>query len=179
MENINNRCFKSYNNILTASERSSEKRQQAIYTEIQKNVKQLNTANPVKKNGYKYNNNTKVNQTCDLSNGYVDFAVSYDILHDVTQGAALVYPVQVSTPKYESWCGNLYSVNYTKYNVNNIVSTDGSLNIVIDPSNLLFYNSCSPVFDSMSRPEQWTHVVDLSFQNTYFARAANNTLNKC
>jgi protease II len=54
----NTRCFDSVNkSILSASELSSEKRQQTIYTEIQKNVQQFNTANPVKNNGKKYNRN--------------------------------------------------------------------------------------------------------------------------
>jgi hypothetical protein len=176
MEHNNNiRCFKSYNTVLTASERSSEKRQKAIYTELQKNITQLKNVNPVKNNGYTYNKNTKINTTCDISSGLVEFASSYGMLNDVKEG----YPQpQVSTPKYESWCGNLYSVNYAKYNVNNTVNTSGtdvSVNIVVDPSYILFYSSCSPAFDNVGRPEQWTHIVDLGFQNTYFARAANHS----
>jgi len=94
----NTRCFDSTKSILSASELSSEKRQQVIYNEIQQNVQKFNTGNPVKNNGKKYNRNTIINQTCDISSGYVDVAKSYTILTDVKDGAGLCYPVTVSTP---------------------------------------------------------------------------------
>jgi hypothetical protein len=96
MANI--RCFDSRNkNILTASESSSEKKQQTIFNEIQSNIKKFNTANPVKNNGSIYRN-TIVNSTCDISSGYVQFAESYALLAEVRAGAALCFPVQISTP---------------------------------------------------------------------------------
>ena len=52
------RCFDSFNVVLSASERSSKKRNTTIYTEIQKNVQRLNTANPIKQNGFYYNKNS-------------------------------------------------------------------------------------------------------------------------
>jgi hypothetical protein len=175
-----NRCFDTFNPKLSASDRSAEKRTTAIYNEIRLNVVKLNTANPVKTNGYKYNRNTVVNHTCDISGGYVKAANSYEILTDVKQGASQIYPVQVSTPKYESWCGNLYSENYTKYGINNVVKADPSFNnIVVDPSYLLFYADCDIMYENINRPEQWTHAVDLSFQGTYFAKSANDTNNTC
>lgn len=175
-----NRCFDTFNKNLSASDQSIEKRTATIYNEIRLNIEQLKTANPVKKNGYKYNRNTVVNQTCDISSGYVDYASNYEMRANVKQGAAQIYPVQVSTPKYESWCGNLYSVNYAKYGVKNVVKiADPSNNIVIDPSYILFYNDCDIVYENINRPEQWTYVVDLSFQGTYFAKSANNTNNTC
>lgn len=177
-ERQTNRCFKSYNNVLTASERSSEKRKKTIYNELQQNIQQLNSANPTKKDGRTYNRNTKINVTCDISSGNVEYAASYEILRDVVQGAELINPPQISTPKYESWCGNLYLVDYAKHNVQKVVSVDGSLNR-IDPNHVLFYDACGPIFDNMSKPEPWTHVVDLSFQGTFFARSANNTINNC
>ena len=170
------RCFDSFNQILSASERSSKKRNTTIYTEIQKNIQNLQTANPLKNNGYYYNKNTSVNPTCDISSGSVEFAQSYEMKADIKEGASNIYPVQVSTPKYESWCGNLYSVDYVKYGINNVVQMDSSTNIVVDPSYVIFYDSCRLDYDA---PEAWTRIVDLSFQATYFAQAANNTLNHC
>ncbi len=173
----NTRCFDSYNAKLSASDLSREKKQKTIYNEIQKNVQQFNTGNPVKNNGNQYNKNTRVNSSCDISSGYVEFANSYSLLNSVKQGAALVYPVQVSTPKYESWCGNLYSVDYLQHGVSNVVDASDD-NIVIDPSYVLFYDNCEAIFYNSNKPEQWTTVVDLSFQSTYFAMEANN-LNTC
>ena len=175
MANI--RCFDSYNAKLSASDLSSEKRQKTIFNEIQKNVQVFNTGNPVKKNGVKYNKNTSVNRSCDISGGYVETAQNYELLADVKNGAALVYPVQVSTPTYESWCGNLYSVEYLKYGVRNVVEASFN-NIVIDPSYILFYDNCEAIYYNLNKPEKWTTVVDLSFQNTYFAMEANN-INTC
>ena len=170
-----NRCFDSYNAKLSASERSVKKRTVAIYNEILKNVEQYDTANPVKQNGYTYNRNSIVNQTCDISSGYVDVAVNYAIRADIKQGASTVYPVQVSTPKYESWCGNLYSVDYVKHGVGHAVLSISDVSgyiHTIDPSNVLFYSECDLMYENINRPEQWTTVVDLSFQATYFAQSA-------
>jgi protease II len=116
----NTRCFDSANNsILSASELSSEKRQQTIYTEIQKNIQHFQTANPVKKNGKKYNRNTIVNSTCDISSGYVEVARSYALLMDVKDGAATCYPVVVSTPidsiqstLCSNLCGNTFDQGF-------------------------------------------------------------------
>jgi hypothetical protein len=175
-----NRCFDSFNAKLSASDRSAEKRNTTIYNEIRQNVEKLQTGNPVKKNGYKYNRNSIVNPTCDISGGYVDVASNYEIRADIKQGASQIYPVQVSTPKYESWCGNLYSENYAKHGIKSIIKADASFNnIVVDPSYVLFYADCDVVYENINRPEQWTYAVDLSFQGTYFAKAANDTNNPC
>lgn len=88
----NTRCFDSYNAKLSASDLSREKKQKTIYNEIRQNVQQFNTGNPVKKDGNQYNKNTKVNSTCDISSGYVEFAESYVILENVNQGAVLCIP---------------------------------------------------------------------------------------
>lgn len=164
-----NRCFKSFNTMLSSSESSREKRQKTIYNELQKNIQELNTANPTKKNGLTYNKNTKINPTCDISNGYVETAASYDILNNVNHGADLVYPNIVSTPKYESWCGNLYSTNYSKHDITFNISN----NNVTDPSNVLFYDACGINYTDRNKPEQWTYVVDLSFQGSFFAQQAS------
>ena len=175
-----NRCFNSFNNILSASERSKEKRQQTVYTEFKKNKEQINDANPLKTNGNRYNKNYLVNYNCDISSGYVTQVNSYVIQQDLRQGAELSYPTTVSTPKYQSWCGNLYSVDYNKYGVTNVVQNDASFNnIVIDPSSQLFYDPCLISYDATNKPEIWTKVVDLSFQATYYSRAANNQIKTC
>jgi hypothetical protein len=169
------RCFDSFNVVLSSGERSSKKRNTAIYTEIQKNVQRLNTANPIKQNGFYYNKNSVINPTCDISSGLVSVAKSYELLADIKEGSSIIYPTLVSTPKYESWCGNLFSANYVKYGVGNVVQVDSSTNIIIDPSNVLFYNECFFNYNE-NRPETWTRIVDLSFQSTYFGKSANNTL---
>jgi hypothetical protein len=110
MANI--RCFDSFKPNLTASELSYEKRKQIVFNEIQQNVKNLNTGNPVKKNGKQYNRNTNVNSTCDASGGYIDYAESYAILEDVRQGSALCYPENINTPidtVQSTLCENLCS----------------------------------------------------------------------
>ncbi len=174
----NNRCFDSFNATnLSARERSSEKRNATIYNEIRQNIIKLNSGNPVKRNGFKYNKNSIVNTTCDISSGFVNVASSYEIRTNIKQGAEQIYPVQISTPKYQSWCGNLYSIDYSQHGVIDVVQADASFsNIVIDPSHVLFYNDCDI---NINRPEQWTYVVDLSFQSTFYARQANNTINPC
>ena len=73
-----NRCFDNFNNILSAKERTKEMRQVTIYNELSQNIQKLNTANPKKTNGYKYNRNTVINTVCDLSNGNVDFCSNYE-----------------------------------------------------------------------------------------------------
>ena len=168
------RCFDTFKPILSASERSSKTQQRTLYQEIQKNVQQFATANPVKNNGYQYNKTSKVNPTCDISSGNVVFTSSYEMKADLKTGASSIYPTQVSTPKYESWCGNLYSVDYAKYGVGNPVQIDSSTNIVVDPSYLLFYDKCN--YNGLNAPEAWTRIVDLSFQATYFAQAANGVI---
>ena len=169
---FNNRCFDSFNTILSASERMKNKRQTTIYNEVVKNVQQTQTVNPVKTNGYTYNKNLSLQPICDLSAGHVNTALSYELRTDMKQGSQLVYPVPVSTPKYESWCGNLYSVNYQAHGVTTVIDMSG----IIDPSYVLFYDACVLNYGNINKPEPWLNVVDLSFQNTYFARAANQTL---
>ena len=95
MANI--RCFDSFNTNLTASEGSDIKKKKTIFNEIQKNVYLYATANPVKQNGRRYNRNTKVNSSCTstTTRGYVVSAESYELLNEVSEGAALNNPVQV------------------------------------------------------------------------------------
>jgi hypothetical protein len=164
-----NRCFDSYAPILSAREQSDNKRNVTIYNDIHKNIQQLHTANPVKSDGYTYNDNSIVNPSCTNTTGYVDVAKSYEIMANIKQGALSVNPSQMITPKYESWCGNLYSVNYKQYHVNNVVQTDTSFsNIVVDPSNLLFYSECDLNYENTNKPEQWTATVNFNSQSTYF-----------
>ena len=115
MANI--RCFDLNSKNLTASERSVEKRQQTIYNDIQQNILKNKTANPVKNNGSTYNSNTIVNQTCDISYGYVEVATSYVILEDVKNGAKLCNPVKVIIPDIlsdscSSECSNTFDSGF-------------------------------------------------------------------
>jgi len=175
-----NRCFKSFNTTLDASDRSSNIRNTVLYNDIRTNVQNLNSGNPTKTNGFKYNDNSIINPTCDISSGYVEAVSSYEIKTNIKQGAELLYPPLVATPKYENWCGNLYSVDYIHHNVVSVVQSDASFtNIIIDPSHVLFYSECELNYENTNKPEVWTNVVDLSFQNTFFAKQANNSLNLC
>lgn len=140
MANI--RCFDSLKPNLTASELSYEKRKQIIFNEIQQNVKKFNTGNPVKRNGKQYNRNTNVNSTCDASGGYIDYAESYAILEDVREGAALCYPVKISTPidtvqstLCENLCSNTFASGFqdtgqtgggTEVSIINVETTAGN-----------------------------------------------------
>jgi hypothetical protein len=177
-----NRCFDSFNATanLSARDRSLQKRDTTIYNELRRNIQQFHTANPTKKNGFKYNQTSIVNPTCDISNGDVANTSSYDLKTSIKNGAELIYPVEVSTPKYQSWCGNLYSINYLQHNVKNVVQTDASFtNIIIDPSYILFYSDCDITYENTNSPATWTNVVDLSFQSTFYAKQADNTANPC
>ena len=175
-----NRCFDSFNANVSAGDYSIEKRNTTIYNEINKNVTQLLTANPVKSNGFTYNRTTTVNPTCSMTTGYLNTAISYEIKSSVVQGAELVNPPHVVTPKYESWCGNLYSVTYSSHGVNDVVQADASfINVVVDPSYLIFYDECDLNFLNINKPEEWINLVDFnsaSTSNTYFALQANNDL---
>jgi hypothetical protein len=172
MEN-NNRCFDSFNTVLSASERATSKRNLTIYKEMYNNAIQLNTINPIKKNGFTYNKNSSLQPICDLSSGHVNSAISYELRSDIKQGSNQVYNQSTSTPKYESWCGNLYEVNYVKHGIAQVLEVSGN-NVVIDPSYVLFYNECVFNYDGNNKPEPWLNAVDLSFQQTYFAKSANN-----
>jgi hypothetical protein len=175
-----NRCFKSFNTTLDSSDQSRNNRSVAIYNDIRQNVVSLQTGNPIKTNGFTYNANSIVNPTCDISGGHVEVASSYEVKSEIKQGAELLYPPHISTPKYENWCGNLYSVDYAQHGVTSIVKTDASFsNIVIDPSYVLFYNECELNYENTNKPEQWLQVVDLSFQNTFFAKQANDVADVC
>jgi hypothetical protein len=106
----NTRCFDSYNASLSASDLSREKKQKTIFNEMLKNVQQFNTGDPVKNNGAKYNKSTKVNSSCDISGGHVEFAQSYVILDNVDKGAALCLPQPIPVETIQSTpCSNLCS----------------------------------------------------------------------
>tara|TARA_B110000305_G_C19125594_1_gene486436 strand:+ start:190 stop:726 length:537 start_codon:yes stop_codon:yes gene_type:complete len=176
----NNRCFDSHYSIKTASERSREQKHKSIFKEFQCNIEiaDISNANPTKTNGYKYNQNFIVNHNCDISNGHVDYNRSYELKAAIKNGADLIIkPTQVATPKYQSWCGNLYSVDYSNNSVHSVLTTDASFtNIVVDPSYQVFYDGCSIGYNALNQPETWTQVVDLSFQTSFYAKSANNSL---
>jgi len=82
----NNRCFDSFNTILSASEYSNEKRQRTIVCQLGKNIQEFNTTDPVKHNGSKYNINSKINPTCDV----IVMVSNYKMKNDIIQGMKLV-----------------------------------------------------------------------------------------
>lgn len=102
------RCFDLFKNNLTASDLCNARKKKIIYHELQQNINRLGTANPIKKNGETYNKNTIVNSSCDISGGYVDYAESYLIKNEVSEGAALCNPTTVhdNTIALVSNCSN-------------------------------------------------------------------------
>jgi hypothetical protein len=179
-----NRCFDSPNNLFTAQDYTRQQKQKSIFSAILNNQTIFDTANPVKLNNKQYNDNvslltaTSSESSSESSSWYcVNAAKSYDVLNDYLNGLQLLQPQQPTTVKYESWAGNLYSVDYVKHNVTSVVSNtmaDWS-DVVTDPSYSLFYEDCFFEFDQLNRPESWLKVVDISFNETIYYKQATNT----
>lgn len=182
-----NRCFDTFNKNKSSSDYANIRRQKTLYIEINKNINCLNTGNPVKRDSFNYNNNFGIISSSDESkyNSCLATAKSYDLLLDITKGKNLVNSHCGNTdsvaipPKYDSWSGNLFSVNYKDNSVDNVVNTqnatDPSYNIV-DPSYSLFYNDYKnnecPLTELSGYPPNWLKVVDISFNNTSYYKEA-------
>jgi len=166
-----NQCFDGPIPVLSAKQYSDNQRRVTIYGNVAANYFTTGTANPKKQNQYTYNNNISLRGKC------LEAARSYELLQDYVAGDAIANPVLVSTPKYESWSGNLYTVDYKANGINVPVQADASWNdVVVDPSYQIFYNQCEFNYPNENRPAEWTAIVDLSFQTTYYAQRANNEL---
>jgi hypothetical protein len=169
-----NQCFDSFKPILSARELSDNKRNATIYGNVVSNVTLTGNANPIKTNHYQYNNRISLKPGSCLNS-----AASYEVLRDYEAGKRLLTePPQgrVNTPKYENWCGNLYYVNYQQEGLGTVVKVVDASNIVVDPSNLLFYAPCQEFYPNVEGPAVWTQKAELDFTETYYAQAANGTI---
>jgi len=181
-----NRCFDTFNPNTFASDYINTVRQKTVFNEVNGNIIKLNNANPQKRNGFTYNSNFGV-RSSQNETGCLAFAKNHQLLLDITKGRTIMKNQNIScpgninpdqkmdAPVFDAWSGNLYSVNYTEHNVNNVVKfvadTDPSFNIV-DPSHVLFYDSCHLSHES-DYAENWFRTVDISFNNTNYYIEAN------
>jgi hypothetical protein len=189
-----NRCFTTFTPNQFASDYLNTTRQKTLFKEVNNNIIKLNTANPKKKNGFRYNRNFSVTPAGQVS--CLVSAQNHQLFMDISKGQAIaknqsincntIDPTQkMDAPVFDAWSGNLYSVNYTENNVKNIVefvvppvATADPSYCIVDPSHVLFYDSCH-LTDLTGFPPQWFSVVDISFNNTAYYTEANQaqTLN--
>jgi len=188
-----NRCLTIFNPNTYSSDYINTIRQKTLFNEVNNNIIKLNNANPEKGNGYNYNSNFGVRPANkkEGDKGCLAFAKNHELLLDITKGKTIMNnqslgcinndtKITPNIPVYESWCANLYSVNYNEHNVPNAVVYppdlvysifDASYSIV-DPSYLLFSNACHLSHDK-SYPPTWFSTVDISFNNTSYYIEAN------
>lgn len=196
-----NRCFTTFTPNQFASDYLNTTRQKTLFKEVNHNIIKLNTANPKKKNGFRYNSNFSV--TPADAEGQVSCLVSaknHQLFMDISKGQTItknqsincntIDPEQkMDAPVFDAWSGNLYSVNYLDHNmahnVENVVefivptvATADPSYCIVDPSHMLFYDSCH-LTDLTGFPPEWFSVVDISFNNTVYYTEANQaqTLN--
>ena len=181
-----NRCFDTFIPNTTASDYVNTTRQKTLFKDVNYNVTHFSTANPKKKNGSTYNNNYSVRETNNVNGvqGCLAFAKDYQLLLDITKGETILANQNIScgstnathkmdAPVYDAWSGILYSVDYLKHGVDNILNYDYNNCVLhIDPSNKLFYDGC-PLTDLTGYPPEWFNVVDISFNNTNYFIEAN------
>jgi len=186
-----NRCFTTFTPNQFASDYLNTTRQKTLFKEVNNNINNLNTANPKKKNGFRYNSNFRVIPTD--AEGHVSClaaAKNHQLLMDISKGRTInknqrincntINPEQkMDAPLFDAWSGNLYSVNYAEYNVDKVVefispttATADPSYCIVDPSHLLFYDSCH-LTELTGFPPQWFSVVDISFNNTAYYTEAN------
>jgi hypothetical protein len=180
-----NRCFDTFNPIQNSSDYMNSTRQKTIFKDVNNNIKKFGSANPKKKNGFRYNSNFGVIENDDNTTGCLAFSTNYELFLDMTKGKT-IYTNQsthctdannnkLNAPIYDAWSGNLYSVNYKENDINTIATYDLSYSIInVDPSHVLFYDSC-PLTDTVGYPPKWFNSVDISFNNTEYYTEANQT----
>jgi hypothetical protein len=77
---------------LSSSDLSIRRRDKTIFNEIRQNVDNLITNNPVKENGYTYSN-VKINVTCDISGGSVEYVDTYEKKSSISNGRNVINEV--------------------------------------------------------------------------------------
>jgi hypothetical protein len=166
----NLRCFDSFNTNLTASEGSDIKKKKAIFNEIQKNVYLYATANPVKQNGQRYNRNTKVNSSCTstTTRGYVVSAESYELLNEVSEGAALNNPVQVhdDEPAIRETCSTACSNTFASSFQDTGENGTGQ-NVVISDVDII--NSRLAVYDASANAHLQNLDTNANLENDFLS----------
>jgi hypothetical protein len=193
-----NRCFTTFIPNQSSSDYLNTTRQKTLFKEVNNNITKLNTANPKKTNGFRYNSNFSVTPADTAGEGVSCLVSSrnHDLLMDISKGRTInknqnincntINPEQqMDAPLFEAWSGNLYSVNYAEHNVDKVVefivpttATADPSYCIVDPSHLLFYDSCH-LTDLTGFPPLWFSAVDISFNNTTYYTEANQaqTLN--
>jgi hypothetical protein len=194
-----NRCFDTFTPNTSASDYVNTTRQKTLFNDVNNNVNRFSTANPKKRNGSTYNNNFSVRETNNVSGiqGCLSSAKDYKLLLDITKGESIIANQNIScvpntgdnkmdAPIFDSWSGNLYSVNYLENGVDTILGYDQANCVYyVDPLNYLFYDGCAfnvdfdnaydanPLTDITGYPPEWFNVVDISFKNTNYYIEAN------
>ena len=183
-----NRCFATFTPNQSASDYLNTSRQKTIFKEVNRNIIDLNTANPKKSNGFRYNSNFGVRSKNILDDkvGCLATAKNHQLLLDISKGKA-IYNNQhnycannltqtMDAPIFEAWSGNLYSVNYSNNNVVSFISppniTASPTYCIVDPSHVLFNDNC-PFTEMADYPPKWFSVVDISFNTTTYYKEAN------
>lgn len=192
-----NRCFTTFTPNQFASDYLTTMRQKTIFKEVNNNINKLNNANPKKKNGFRYNSNFSVRSADTLGDvSCLVAAKNHQLLLDISKGQTIIKNQSINcntinpkqkmdAPVFEAWSGNLYSVNYTDHNaihnVHNVVefivpttATQDPSYCIVDPSHLLFYDSC-PLTETTGYPPEWFGVVDISFNKTNYYTEANQS----
>lgn len=178
----NNRCFDTFIPLSNSSDYLNTTRQKTLFKEVNYNVKNFNTANPKKKNGFSYNNKFSVRKT-NNDKGCLVSAKDYNLLLDITKGKTITAnqniscngntDIKMNAPIFDAWSGNLYSVNYSEHGVGSILQFDQTNCVYdVDPNNELFYQPC-PSTELSGIPPEWFNVVDISFNNTAYYIEAN------
>lgn len=195
-----NRCFDTFTPNTSASDYVNTTRQKTLFNDVNNNVNRFSTANPKKTNGSTYNNNFSVRNTNNVVGiqGCLSSAKDYKLLLDITKGESIISNQNVScvpntgdnkmiAPVFDSWSGNLYSVNYLKNGVDDSILEYDETNDIyrVDPFNYLFYDGCAfnvdfnnaydanPLTDVIGYPPEWFNVVDINFKNTNYYIEAN------
>ena len=145
-----NKCFENLNTtVVDGSDRINALRQKTIYKELQNNS-MAGAPNPIKKTGYRYNENFKTAALHSQDGGGIKYELSsaknHELLLDITKGKRFANPIlNVGHDRYKIWGGNVMDVSYgdkismafvryTKsYNMEDLAGVSGENNIIFIP----------------------------------------------
>jgi hypothetical protein len=191
-----NKCFDNFALNNSSSDYVNRLRQTTIYHNWACKSYTTGDTNPVKKNGYQYNDNFGITKITNVQEGCLKFAKNYQLLLDITKGSVFVNDaVNNSFDSYQdSLSGNFYSIDYSNNGVNVVVDTSynaGNANkiifpmtqsqttaqtnwtglypgVVVDPSYTIFNDNCS----KSNNKNSWNRLVKIGFQHTYLYKKA-------
>lgn len=112
-----NKCFENLNTtVVDGSDRINALRQKTIYKELQNNA-MAGAPDPIKKTGYRYNENFKTAALHSQNGGGIKYELSsaknYELLLDITKGKRFANPIlNVGHDRYKIWGGNVMDVSY-------------------------------------------------------------------